>query len=247
MSVGTIGVGISSSVEVKYSCAQCCGSGIRCLLDPWIRDPGWVKSQDPDPGWTNRIIFPRAWKPVFWVKILTFFDAYLGSGMKKFGSGIRDGKKSDPGSGINIPDPQHCVCIWICICESLVLLGGSYCFGSPLWFLCGSGSAWYLNADTDPGFGSTRNVEFLHVSRCSDGYKSRFSWELDLWSFFYRRWDIVQVLKSQQKVFFLWRGGGRLVGVQFNYLQLTRGDLLPLSSSLIESCQLAVWGPHFIV
>jgi hypothetical protein len=21
---------------------------------------------------------------------------------------IRDGKKSDPGSGINIPDPQHC-------------------------------------------------------------------------------------------------------------------------------------------
>jgi hypothetical protein len=25
------------------------GSGIRCLCDPWIRDPGWVKSQDPDP------------------------------------------------------------------------------------------------------------------------------------------------------------------------------------------------------
>jgi hypothetical protein len=24
------------------------------------------------------------------------------------GSGIRDGKKSDPGSGINIPDSQHC-------------------------------------------------------------------------------------------------------------------------------------------
>jgi hypothetical protein len=24
-----------------------------------------------------------------------------------FGSGIRDGKKSDPESGINIPDPQH--------------------------------------------------------------------------------------------------------------------------------------------
>jgi hypothetical protein len=31
---------------------QCCGcvSGIRCLFDPWIRDPGWVKNQDPDPG-----------------------------------------------------------------------------------------------------------------------------------------------------------------------------------------------------
>ncbi len=28
---------------------QCCGpgSGIQCLFDPWIRDPGWVKSQDP--------------------------------------------------------------------------------------------------------------------------------------------------------------------------------------------------------
>ncbi len=24
------------------------GSGIRCLFDPWIWDPGWVKSQDPD-------------------------------------------------------------------------------------------------------------------------------------------------------------------------------------------------------
>ncbi len=29
-------------------------------------------------------------------------------GWRQFGSGIRDGKKSDPGSGINIPDPTHC-------------------------------------------------------------------------------------------------------------------------------------------
>ncbi len=28
-------------------------------------------------------------------------------GWRQFGSGIRDGKKSDPGSGINIPDPPH--------------------------------------------------------------------------------------------------------------------------------------------
>jgi hypothetical protein len=28
-------------------------------------------------------------------------------GWRQFGSGIRDGKKSDPGSRINIPDPQH--------------------------------------------------------------------------------------------------------------------------------------------
>jgi hypothetical protein len=25
--------------------------GIRGLFDPWIRDPGWVKNLDPDPGW----------------------------------------------------------------------------------------------------------------------------------------------------------------------------------------------------
>jgi hypothetical protein len=27
---------------------------------PWIRNPGWAKNQDPDPGWTSRIIFPGA-------------------------------------------------------------------------------------------------------------------------------------------------------------------------------------------
>jgi hypothetical protein len=29
---------------------QCCGSGIRCLFVTWIRDPGWVKNQDPGSG-----------------------------------------------------------------------------------------------------------------------------------------------------------------------------------------------------
>ncbi len=43
----------------------------------------------------------------FWgVKLLKFFDE--DPGWRQFGSGIRDVKKSDPGSGINIPDPQHC-------------------------------------------------------------------------------------------------------------------------------------------
>jgi hypothetical protein len=32
------------------SSEQRCGSGIRCLFDFWIRDPGWVKNQHPDPG-----------------------------------------------------------------------------------------------------------------------------------------------------------------------------------------------------
>jgi hypothetical protein len=40
-------------IEVtEISSRQCCesGSGIRCLFDPWIRDPGWVESQHPDLG-----------------------------------------------------------------------------------------------------------------------------------------------------------------------------------------------------
>jgi hypothetical protein len=56
-----------------------CGSGIRCFFDLWIRDLGWVKSQDPDPGCTTRIRFPRHYKPFFGVKILKFFDADPGS------------------------------------------------------------------------------------------------------------------------------------------------------------------------
>ncbi len=30
------------------------------------------------------------------------------------GPRIRDGKNSDPGSGINIPDPQHCLISTVC-------------------------------------------------------------------------------------------------------------------------------------
>jgi hypothetical protein len=33
--------------HVKQCC--CSGSGIRCLFDLWIRDPRWVKNQEPDP------------------------------------------------------------------------------------------------------------------------------------------------------------------------------------------------------
>jgi hypothetical protein len=39
----------------------------------------------------------------FGVKILKFFDADPGSGMEKFRIRIRDGKISDPVSGINTP------------------------------------------------------------------------------------------------------------------------------------------------
>jgi hypothetical protein len=50
-----------------------------CLFDPWIRDPGWVKNKDPDPGsgsgMNNPDHIPRALKLLFWVKILKFFAA----------------------------------------------------------------------------------------------------------------------------------------------------------------------------
>jgi hypothetical protein len=82
---------------------QCCGSGsgIQCFFYPCIRDPGWVKNQDPDLGFGSELNIPdhisESLNTIFWGKILKFFD---GSGIKKFGSGIRDGKKSDPGSGM---------------------------------------------------------------------------------------------------------------------------------------------------
>jgi hypothetical protein len=43
---------------------------------------------------------------LFFAFLLKFFDEDPGSGMETVR--IRDEKKSDQGSGINIPDPQHC-------------------------------------------------------------------------------------------------------------------------------------------
>jgi hypothetical protein len=65
-------------------------------FDPWIRDPGWLKSQDPDPGsgMNNPDHISKSLETIFWVKIFKFFDA--DPGCKKFGFGIRDGKNSDP-------------------------------------------------------------------------------------------------------------------------------------------------------
>jgi hypothetical protein len=49
------------------------------------QNPGWVKSQDPDPGWKTRIIFLRAEKPFFWLKYLNSLMRIRdpGSGMEK--------------------------------------------------------------------------------------------------------------------------------------------------------------------
>ncbi len=51
----------------------------------------------------------KSLETIFWVKILKLFDADAdpdpGSGdLIDPGSGIRAGKNSDPGSGVNIPD-----------------------------------------------------------------------------------------------------------------------------------------------
>ncbi len=77
------------------------GSGIGCLFDPWIRDPGWekVSIRIRDPGWPTRIIFFRALETIF---LLFWGLKYLNSLMRirdprwrQFGSGIRD---KHPGS-----------------------------------------------------------------------------------------------------------------------------------------------------
>jgi hypothetical protein len=72
---------------------------MRCLFDPWIQDPGWLKVwiRDEQPG--------SYFRELRNINILKFFDADPGSGIEKMR--IRDGKNSERGSGINIPDPQH--------------------------------------------------------------------------------------------------------------------------------------------
>jgi hypothetical protein len=59
---------VSYSLLLMFSSiGQCYGSGswIRCLFDPWIRDPGWVKSQDPDRDRIEKIrIRDPIWKKV---------------------------------------------------------------------------------------------------------------------------------------------------------------------------------------
>jgi hypothetical protein len=87
-------------LKVPYAAVlliQCCGSGskIRCLFDPCIRYPGWVKSQDPDPypGWKKIKIRIRdpGWK--------NSDPGWKNSdpGWKKFGSWMEKIRIRDPG------------------------------------------------------------------------------------------------------------------------------------------------------
>jgi hypothetical protein len=90
----------------QYKLCSGSGSGIWCLFDPWIWDPGWEKNQDPDLGsrsWiNNQGSYFRELKN-------QFFYAYPGPGMEQIR--IRDSGWKKVGSGINIPDPQHCTYI----------------------------------------------------------------------------------------------------------------------------------------
>jgi hypothetical protein len=84
------------------------GSGIGCLFDPWIRDPGWekvsIRIRDEQPG-SYFLELRNHFFSFFGVKILKFFDEDPGSGMetvrirdpgwKKVESRIRD---KHPGS-----------------------------------------------------------------------------------------------------------------------------------------------------
>ncbi len=99
--------------------------GLGAFLTPGsgIPDPEWVESQHPDPesGLNNPDHIFKNSETIF----LFFFGLkYLNSLMRirdpgiRYGDSsdpgsrmetvrIRDGKKLDPESGINIPDPQH--------------------------------------------------------------------------------------------------------------------------------------------
>jgi hypothetical protein len=66
----------SGQIRIRNTVMQCCESGIRCLFDPWIRDPGWIKIQDPIRNEHPESYF-RELRNNFCVKILKFFDAAL--------------------------------------------------------------------------------------------------------------------------------------------------------------------------
>jgi hypothetical protein len=65
------------------------------------------KKSESGSGMNNPDHISESLETIFWVKILKFYDA--DPRWKKFGPGIRDGNDSDPGSWINISDPQHCL------------------------------------------------------------------------------------------------------------------------------------------
>ncbi len=76
--VRSVGIGITLSHSVAEPDP---GSGAFLTSGSGIRDPWWVKNQDP--GWTTRIIFPRASKQFFVLKYLISLTWIRDPGWKK--------------------------------------------------------------------------------------------------------------------------------------------------------------------
>jgi hypothetical protein len=92
-------ISVCSSNQNKFFGSK---SGIRCLFDPWIWDPGFViriRIQDGQPG----SYFRELKKQFFGFKIHKIFDA--DPGWNKFGSGME--KKVGYGIRDKHPDWQH--------------------------------------------------------------------------------------------------------------------------------------------
>ncbi len=93
---------------VQYIKVQCSvadpGSGIRCLFDPWIWDPGWVKIRiqirDEQPG----SCFPELRNHCCRLKYLNSLMQIRDPGWKKFGSGIEKTRIRDKPLGSGIRD-----------------------------------------------------------------------------------------------------------------------------------------------
>ncbi len=96
-------------------------------------DPGSVDFSTPGAGfrdgWKIRIrirdeqpgsYFQEFKNHILWVNILEFFEADPGSGIQGGKIGFRDGKNTDPGPRINIPDPQHWRKKFLLLCRNLV-------------------------------------------------------------------------------------------------------------------------------
>ncbi len=94
------------------------GSGIRCLSDAWIRDPGSGAFLTPGSGMgknsgsgsgirigmNNPDHISESLETIFWVKILKFFDLVQDPGYEK-----RDMKNSDPGETYRIHNTGHTI------------------------------------------------------------------------------------------------------------------------------------------
>jgi hypothetical protein len=77
---------LTNSTRIKE---QCCGSGIQCFYDPWIRDG---KNQDPGSGIKHLGHICGSLVTNFWVKILKFCVADPDPGWKNPDAGSGMGK-----------------------------------------------------------------------------------------------------------------------------------------------------------